>query len=255
MKTWLKWQLLNLKYNAAKLKYRFLSLKKILRILLILALVIILGISLLPLSKRSLPGYDFLLRISYAYLTSLIFYFIVVHSPKEDKKQNLYLVINNRTFDIHWEINELYKSILGKNQIEYKPSDPLMPKEEFYKLCDNIQYRESVTVTTSDLYNINFNNYFSLFAHISKVVKSNYTELIHFYDFLTPIYLESLGRLYEEFQRRPFNGQEISNRTLTGISLYHIIEETKILMYEARAFKKWQHQEYIYKLKIKNFKG
>src|SRR4051812_37687900 len=100
MRVWLqeKMKVSRIHFNILHCEYqifclRLIAVKKWLKRLFFVALLIIGTGIFLPETAKNSFFYIFIRQISFSYLTSLLFYFIVVHIPKEDKKLPLTLII------------------------------------------------------------------------------------------------------------------------------------------------------------------
>jgi hypothetical protein len=240
--------------------YRVHALKRILKILATIALILILSISFLPSNYKSQFLVDFAARLSYAYITSLLFYFIVVHIPKEEKKQALTIIIRNRVFRIHHHIRDYYRFILKSGGIEINASNSmdkdLIGEKKFEELCRRFELRNGFGIQLYHHY-CQFQSHFDCYRYIGQNIKQDISQILQFYDLVSPKFLEKLNRIQEDFSRAPFDGTPIGNTSLADISamIYHLMENANALMGEAVNFKKKLWEELQEEQKIKNFKS
>ena len=201
-------------YNLEVLYYRFVAVKFWLKTFLFIAVILIfLLTNLLTEAERKLSGFDFIIRISYAYLTSFIFYFLVVHSPKQEKKQALFIIINNRTLNILKTIRAYYRYILIVNRI--KAEDKIINEDEFVSFGHNVDPLRPLTISIG-INSLKFNDHYECFAYISKIIHEDYNEIMHFYDLLSPSYIYAVNRVHAGFQIPLLDGTRFEGKALSA---------------------------------------
>jgi hypothetical protein len=192
--------------------YRFVSVNRWLRFFLYAAvLIIVILTNFLTQSQQKLSGIDFGIRLSYSYLASFVFYFLVVHLPKEERKQALYIIINNRTLDTLTIIRDYYRHILMINR--KKIEDNFISLDEFVSLAHNINPMHPLALRIG-VRSLKFNHHYECFGYISQIIQRNYSEITRFYDLLSPPFIYALNRANSYFQMPLLDGTVTDNKTL-----------------------------------------
>lgn len=114
---------------------RILSLNKWIKRFAAISIIVILliefGLNKIPAYSEFM--YDFgviILKLSYSFFSAFIFYFLVVHLPKEKRKANSYRILQNSITSLY---NNLYLLLVSALKIE--DSDNLT-LEQFLKVCE-----------------------------------------------------------------------------------------------------------------------
>lgn len=71
---------------------------------------------------------NIILKLSYSYISALIFYYLVVHFKRQDEKRKFYLILNNKLNSIILNHNSVYSQISKLNneeQINYSDKENL----------------------------------------------------------------------------------------------------------------------------------
>lgn len=116
---------LKIKYYRKFIYNRIASIKKYLLTLLLMAIIIIAIvdfeiISFSVTNRFVCQSLTLSVKLSYAYLSSFIFYFIVIHLPSENRKVRVYRQINNKIISIDKELQEINFLILDNTKYEHR---------------------------------------------------------------------------------------------------------------------------------------
>lgn len=185
----------------------------------------------------------------------MLFYFIVVHSPKEKKKQAIYQIINNASFEIQSYIAGYFNTLMGTYHPPGTPVD-LSQSKLFHEKCKTISLNTPVQGVFYMSHG-SFNSHFECYGFLATQIQKNFTEIIHFYDLLSPEYLYSLNKIHESFKRPPFNGTRTANQFVDSLSIgmEENCKDGNAILESAHKFKKKAYEEHVIPFKIRALKA
>lgn len=164
---------------------RISSLRPFLLVLLLLAILSIVFLGILTIKLPCInPFYsgfiNFSLRLSYAYISAFVFYFLVVHLPAENKKVAAYRQLNNKIIVLDEELSQIIYLILDNVNYEYKTqkghfsiSDISM--KEFKQYCS---YTNSQKPPNLEFYNHSFPSWYEFLNYKSTKIKRLIDDLL-----------------------------------------------------------------------------
>ncbi len=113
------------------------------------------------------------LKICYSFTSATIFYFIVVHIPKERRKVKLYRYIKNKSAAIHLEVRSLIQTV---NQVAGTSLNTESSLEDFEDALIKIVPKQKVTSMVDS--GMLFNDWYEYLDFRGNKIKNNIRELL-----------------------------------------------------------------------------
>lgn len=235
-------------FSLRVLKSRFLTVRKEVSFVALVALFSILLIELL-LKKRPAPielVYDLgqlYLKLCYSIFAAYLFYVINIHIPKEIRKVKTYRLVNNHVLSIEG-LYELLLLTMFKpvNQTIDKDQLEKMNRFDFQKVCREIDPRSKIG-STNMFANGVFNTHYELIHYVMSKINSNLNELFIFHDLLDADLLRRLTTIKDMVNKYYlFDFQTFANTDMTALShdLHELYAECQKMV--DVFFKKYRHR-------------
>ena len=131
---------------------------------------------------------QFYLKLCYSYFSAFIFYFFVVHVPRERRKAKLWLYLNNKSASIINEIHHLIRLIYEKASINFDYVN--LTNEQLDEALKKINPHESVFVPFDN--KVAFENWFEYLYNKGQRIKKLVHEMLILNDSIDSEFLECL---------------------------------------------------------------
>lgn len=170
--------------------------------ILIPAFVFIISIFFIELKLKYIPAYNEIqynlwqiyLKICYSFTAATLFYFIVVHLPREKRKLKSVRYINNKSANIAHEISSLLITIGDRSGIALYTVKPNL--QEYEKACGLINPQNKLWTINEP--NVLFNNWFEYINFKGENIRKLISELFVLNDILDPEYFQLLTFIDDE---------------------------------------------------------
>lgn len=235
-----------LKYKLRVIKNRIFSIRKDLLLLLVTSLS---AIILINFWLIQIPGkYDFqytigqfFLKLSFSYIAAFIFYFLVIHLPKQERKSNSYIFLLNNIVRIDYILNDLLTTIKFNAYPNWDIDERVnysiwkVNKEDLAKSCKEVNPHNRVKTIIP--YYPYFENWFDFINFQVVKIQSFIDPILILNDNVDNEVLEKLTEFMDVLKYIHFERIVMGNTTLEIYSgeLYKIANNYKKL---SRSFKK-----------------
>ncbi|WP_143394601.1 hypothetical protein [Flavobacterium branchiophilum] len=145
-----------------------------------------------------------LLKLSFSYISSFIFYYIVVYLPKKRKRIKTYRFLNNQIMRIKYHVLDIIYH-LNKDGIIDKEKDFI--EEDIELLCKNINPKNEFKIISH--YTITFNNYYDFQNYKTSKIKEIIRELFYFHDVIDDKLLYFLTNINDVINQNYFSIEPI----------------------------------------------
>jgi hypothetical protein len=134
------------------------------------------------------------LKLCYSFTSAFLFYFLVVHLPKEKKKTKVYRFINNKTHQIGSEIGNFILTVseVSKVQIDREKSTESVYEDAFKKINPKVGFDSPVE------FDSHFDNWKEYLFFKSERIKSMISDLLSLNESIDAEFLEILTLIEDD---------------------------------------------------------
>ncbi|WP_034923212.1 hypothetical protein [Gillisia sp. CAL575] len=197
------------------------------------------------------------LKLSYSYFSAFIFYFLVIHSPKEKRKAKSFRQLNNKILAIDYELRDIITTALDAANYKYKDklnfSVKKLSKEDFKQACKKVNPQNPIK---SNIHYPPFSDWFEFLTFKGKEIKKLINEILLINDSIDSEVLELITFVDDEtsrfiYERKKFGNTDLEN---LSVSIYTTSEEVNELISVFRKKYNRYKYEYHYNYRLRNKK-
>lgn len=166
-----------------------------------------------------------IIKLSYSYTSAFLFYFIIVHLPKESKKVKTFNFMNSHLGMLNQYINQVFTNVFFGPENFYDELKREISREDFLKLCFHTDNTQILEVKNPHL-NKTFTNRCHYINYEAKLIYDKTHELMLYNDILESEVFTALANLNYNcnilLSLDPSFFNEANLRNIFGINLYNI---------------------------------
>lgn len=196
---------MNVKKYLKSTKFRIKGLRKDIKYLLITSILIVLSIELFfNKIEADFFTYQFelgiiFLKLSYSYISSFIFYYIVVYLPKERKRIKIYRFLNNQIIFINENVLDIIEHLNKGNIIGKKKN---IKEADIVLLCKKTNPKVQITIERN--HTLTFTNYYDFQNYKTKKIMETIKNILCLHDVLDDKLLYFMTNIYAIINNRLF---------------------------------------------------
>src|SRR5690606_23634509 len=165
-----------------------------------------------------------IIKLCYSYISAFIFYFLVVHITKENKKAKVYRQLNNKILLIESDLFEIIITILDSSNYQYNNLNGRinfkfkdLKEKDFIEACKRINPLSPVS-TKYLTYHPKFNDWYEYLTFKSEKISKIVNDIFLLNESLDTNLIDQLTYVDDEISKLNYNRIKFGNKDLSVIS-------------------------------------